>query len=125
MNPYHVFYIDFGEIWGVKNIHSILDSIHDNSDLETGENERFIRWTVTLHLIAFMFPVIEDSDDIPDPFGMLTKYKAVKDAQVDVYDSLDPSVNTDPASPDNKLIDTIRRRGIEDSAELPVESEGD
>lgn len=126
MNPYHVFKIDFGSIWSIKNIHALLDSIVDNSDLETGENERFIRWTVTLHLIAFMFPVPENVDtDVPDPFGMLQRYKTVKDAQVDIYDSVDPKHDSDPASPDNHLVDVIRRKGIEGSAELPVESEGE
>lgn len=137
-NPYNVFYVDFGPLWNTMDsvlkrpapaktavqLHMILDSpLVDNSDLETGESERFIRWTVTVKFLnAFMFPVPELDSDIPDPFGMITIYKVVKDVKVDLYVSPSVPPIPDPNLPGVQLASTVRRAVADPAADMPTES---
>lgn len=136
MNPYMVFYIDFGPFWNTMNganrtapgktavqIQSILRSLVDNSDLESQEKERWTRWTATIEVMnAYMFPVPETDADIPDPFGMLRIYKVVRDVKVDLYVSPHNPPTPDPNIPGVQLASTVRRAVVDPAADLPVES---
>jgi len=123
-NPYVCLYPDFGRIWnGRKQIQTILNTIRDNSDLESGEKERWLRWTVKITVLnAWIFPITNDTNDIPDPFGMFNIYRIVKKVVVDTYISpYNPPV-PDPSIPGVVLVDTIARAEIDSSANVAVES---
>lgn len=135
MNPYFVFYEDFGPLWNTMDattkqsghtavqLHLILRSIRDTTDLETGEEERWIRWSVTVELMnAFMFPVPETDDDLHDPFGIFRVYSVVRDAQVDFYTSPYTPPVPDPTLPGVELVGTVRQRVVDPTADVPVES---
>lgn len=137
MNPYMCFYVDFGPFWNTMNgqnrtapgktavqIQSILRGpLVNNSDLESGEKERWIRWTATVEILnAFMFPVPQDDSDIPDPFGMLRIYRVVRDIQVDLYVSPHRPPVPDPSQPGVQLAGTVRRAVVDPAADMPVES---
>ena len=123
-NPYWCLYPDFGPLWGgPKQIQLILNQIVDNSELETGEAERWIRWTVTLRILnAWIFPIVDDTNDIPDPYGMFTVYKAVKKVVVDTYLSPNSPPVPDPSLPGVILVDTAVRALVESNAGMAVES---
>lgn len=115
-NPYHVFEIDFGKPWGLKKLHGILQNQYrDTTDLESGEKERWIRYTATVEIIGFMFVSVDEIDpmaentDVPDTYGQLIAGKPVLDAQVDIYVQKRGTDSINPADPDNELVDTVRR----------------
>lgn len=144
MNPYQVFYLDFGPFWNTMNpppdgsrpqtpgtgpgkravqIQLILRNLTDNSQLETGEKERWSRWTASVEILnAYMFPVPETDDDIPDPFGMLRIYKVVRDVQVDLYVSPRVPPEPDETVPGVQKDITVRRAVVDPAADMPVES---
>lgn len=136
MNPYTCFYIDFGPLWNTMDgatktapgktavqIQLILRNLIDNTSLESGEKERWIRWTATIEIMnAYMFPVPESDADIPDPFGMLRIYKVVRDVQVDLYVSPEIPPIPDPSRPGVQLASTVRRAVVDPAADMPVES---
>lgn len=121
-NPYWCLYPDFGPLWGgSKQIQLQLAQTVDNSQLETGEEERWIRWTITIKILnAWIFPLVDDTNDIPDTYGMFTIYKTVKKVVVETYVSPDSPPN--PESPDAILVDTAVRALVESNAGIPVES---
>lgn len=123
-NPYWCLYPDFGPLWGgPKQIQLILNQIVDNSELEKGEEERWIRWTVTLRILnAWIFPIVDDTNDIPDPYGMFTVYKTVKKVVVDTYISPNDPPVPDPSIPGVVLVDHVVRALVEPSAGMPIES---
>jgi hypothetical protein len=123
-NPYVCLYPNFGALWGgQKQIQLILNQIIDNSELETGESERWIRWTVTLRILnAWIFPIPENLNDIPDPFGMFKVYKVVKEVVVETYLSPDSPPVPDPTIPGVVLVDTEILQLVESSAGMTVES---
>jgi hypothetical protein len=69
-----------------------------------------------------MFPIPETSDDVPDMFGMLERYRIVKKVHVEVYKSNETPPSFDPAIPGTELIDVVRREIVETSVDVPVES---
>jgi hypothetical protein len=122
-NPYVCFNVDFGVLWGRRQIQTILDTIVDNSELEKGEKERWIRWTVKIRILnAWIFPIITDTDDVPDPFGMFKIYKVVKKVVVDIYTSPNNPPVPDPTLPGVDLVDTVTRAEVDSVANVPVES---
>mgnify|MGYP005814129243 CR=1 FL=1 len=122
-NPYVCLYPRFGELWGQKQVQLALNSIVDNSELEKGEEERWIRWTVTLRVLnGWIFPIAVDTDDMPDPFGMFKVYKVVKKVVVETYVSpFNPPV-PDPTLPGVELVDTAVRAEVGTSVDVAVES---
>lgn len=136
MNPYFVFYQDFGPLWntydGVNKVpgghsavqlHLILNQVVDTSDLETGEQERWIRWSATVEFMnAFMFPVPETDDDLNDPFGIFRIYKVVRDVRVDYYISPHTPPTPDPSLPGVVQVGSIHQAVADPAASIPVES---
>jgi hypothetical protein len=122
-NPYVCLYPDFGVLWGgQKQIQLLLTSIRDNSNLETDEEERWIRWTVQIQILnAWIFPIAIDTSDIPDPFGMLRVLRVVRDVKIGIYLSPNNPPIPDPAL-GALLVDTVQRAELDASANLPVES---
>lgn len=120
-NPFHVFKIDFHQPWGMKKIHAELQGrLVDNSDLEPGEKERWIRHTCTFEMIGFMFPSVDDlRTDLPDATGMLSTIPDVRHVQIDTY-----AINAQSAqNPNNELLDSQRRDVVEADVNLNVESQ--
>lgn len=122
-NPYVCLYLNFGELWGTKQIQLILDGTRDNSELEKGEEERWIRWTIRVRVLnAWMFPIITDTDDVPDPHGMFKIYRVVKKVGVEVYASPNKPPVPDLSLPGVELVDTITRAEVDAAASVAVES---
>lgn len=86
--PVKVLSINFDDPWGVIRHHMMLGQIIDNSDLETGENERWIRQTVTTLLESYAFPLMDSITEL-DPDGYLKLVPAVKEIAVDVQHVID------------------------------------
>jgi len=78
-HPAVVLNIDFKQPWGHKRVHLMATDILNNSDLETGESERWLRFTVPLMIEGWMFITADDVADLPDPFGVITFDKVVKE----------------------------------------------
>ena len=123
-NPYVCLYPDFGNLWNnQKQIQLILQSIVDNSELEKGEEERWIRWTVVIRILnAWIFPIAVDTDDIPDQFGMFHIYPVVKKVVADIYVCESSPPIPDPSLPGVTLADTVVRAQLDSAAVLPIES---
>lgn len=122
-NPYVCFNVDFGVLWGTKQIQTELSSVRHNSDLETAEKERWIRWTVKINVLnAWMFPITDNTADIPDPFGMLYVEKIVKKVFFQVYLSPNNPPVPDPTIPGVQLVDTVERAELQSAGSVAVES---
>lgn len=122
-NPYVCLYPNFGELWGQRQIQLMLVTISDTSELEKGEEERWIRWTVNIRILnGWIFPIAVDTNDIPDPFGMFKVYKRVKKVVVETYASPNNPPVPNPSLPGVELVDTAIRAEVGSSAEVAVES---
>lgn len=122
-NPYFCLYPNFGALWGTRQIQLQLNQTVDNSELETGEKERWIRWTVTLKILnAWIFPIVTDTNDIPDPYGMFTLYKVVNKVFVSTYISPNLPPVPDPTLPGVQLVDTAEAAQVLVNASMAVET---
>lgn len=57
--------VDFKYPWGFKSIPLQFDQIVDNSDIETGEKERAIRYTIPMTVEGWMLEAYDGERDIP------------------------------------------------------------
>lgn len=121
-NPIRILKIDFGYPWGVKKCDlELVSRVVDNSDLEPLGKERWIRHSVTLEMLAFMYPSVDDlMNDVPDSFGQLRRGKDVRHVYVDLYSSSTPSEGIN--DPTSVHLETVERHVLEPPVSLPVES---
>ena len=75
--------IEFGYPWGRKFIDLFFENFIDNSDIETQERERWIRYTIPLSVEGWMLEGFESDQDIPfdadaPEFAITRKVRNVK-----------------------------------------------